>query len=123
MKQGLGCRTVTRLSSVAGSPIEALEREMTWLGKSPTLTSGELEELVEVPIGNRRVLPLLALLDPGTDVRNEFQGDHVFPLSQSAPASSPRPTSMVTCTTSTRISEIAYRTCSSSRGRSTCRSR
>lgn len=65
-----------------GFPVDALEREMAGLGKSSTLTSGELEELVEVPIGNRRAFPLLALLYPGVDVRNEFHVDHVFPRSQ-----------------------------------------
>jgi hypothetical protein len=32
--------------------------------------------------GNRRLFPLLALLYPGVDVRNEFHVDHVFPKSK-----------------------------------------
>ncbi len=71
-----------RASGDNGFPVEALEREMAGLGKSPALTSAELEELVEVSIGNRRAFPLLALLYPGVDVRNEFHVDHVFPRSQ-----------------------------------------
>lgn len=74
-------RRAMRASGSDGFPVEALEHEMTVLGKSPTLTSTELEELVEVPIGNRRAFPLLALLYPGIDVRNEFHIDHVFPRS------------------------------------------
>jgi hypothetical protein len=71
-----------RASGNTEFPVDALEREMAGLGKSPTLTFAELEELVEVPIGNRRAFPLLALLYPGVDVRNEFHVDHVFPRSQ-----------------------------------------
>ena len=75
-------RRTMRAAGDDGFPVDALEREMAGLGKSSTLTSGELEELVEVPIGNRRAFPLLALLYPGVDVRNEFHVDHVFPRSQ-----------------------------------------
>jgi hypothetical protein len=75
-------RRTMRASGNTGFPVDALEREMAGLGKSPTLTFSELEELVEVPIGNRRAFPLLALLYPGVDVRNEFHVDHVFPRSQ-----------------------------------------
>lgn len=63
-------------------PVEALEREMMALGKTPRVTHEELEELVETPLDNRRAFPLLALLYPGIDVRNEFHLDHVFPRSR-----------------------------------------
>ncbi len=74
-------RKAIRESGATSFPLEALEREMTTLGKTPRLTYEELDELVETPIGNRRTFPLLALLYPGVDVRNEFHVDHVFPRS------------------------------------------
>ncbi len=77
-------RRAMRASGNSGFPVNALEREMVALGKSPALTGIEIEELVEVPIGNRRAFPLLALLYPGVDVRNEFHVDHVFPRSSFA---------------------------------------
>ena len=75
-------RRAIRQHGVGGFPVEALEREMAALGKNPRLTDEELELLVETPIDNRRTFPLLALLYPGVDVRNEFHIDHVFPRSR-----------------------------------------
>lgn len=74
-------RRAIRAEGAHGFPADALNREMAALGKSPVLSNAELEELVEVPITNRRAFPLLALLYPGVDVRNEFHIDHVFPRS------------------------------------------
>ncbi len=74
-------RKAIRASGGDCFPVEALEHEMTQMGKSPTLTGEEIEDLVEVPISSRRAFPLLALLYPGVDVRNEFHMDHVFPRS------------------------------------------
>ena len=75
-------RRAIRQDGVNGFPVESIEREMAALGKSPRLTEEELEVLVETPIDNRRAFPLLALLYPGIDVRNEFHIDHVFPRSR-----------------------------------------
>lgn len=60
-------------------PVEALEKEMAALGKSPTFDVEELEDLVELPFGNRRVFVLLALLYPGIDVNGDYHVDHVYP--------------------------------------------
>ncbi len=75
-------RRTIRQHGAEGFPVEAIEREMAALGKNPPLTNEELEVLVETPIDNRRAFPLLALLYPGVDVRNEFHIDHVFPRSR-----------------------------------------
>jgi hypothetical protein len=60
-------------------PVEALEKEMATLGKSPTFDIEELEDLVELPFGNRRVFVLLALLYPGVDVNGDYHVDHIYP--------------------------------------------
>ena len=60
-------------------PVEALEKEMAALGKSPTFDIEELQDLVEWPFGNRRVFVLLALLYPGIDVNGDYHVDHVYP--------------------------------------------
>jgi Protein of unknown function DUF262/Protein of unknown function (DUF1524) len=74
-------RRVVRQYGSNAFPDEALESELAAMGKSLRLTDEELQELVETPITNRRTFPLLALLYPGIDVRNEFHIDHVFPRS------------------------------------------
>src|SRR5690606_23165249 len=74
-------RRAIRAFGNTGFPAQELDREMAALGKSAILSTAELEELVEVPINNRRAFPLLALLYPGVDTRHEFHIDHVFPRS------------------------------------------
>lgn len=74
-------RRAIRQSGADRFPVDELDRELAGMGKSTLLSSAELEELIEVPIGNRRAFPLLALLYPGVDTRNEFHMDHVFPRS------------------------------------------
>ncbi len=74
-------RRTIRASASTGFPARELDLEMAAMGKAAVLSSAELEELVEVPINNRRAFPLLALLYPGVDTRNEFHIDHVFPRS------------------------------------------
>lgn len=74
-------RRTIRTAGATGFPAADLEAEMAAMGKSTVLSNAELEELVEVPIGNRRAYRLLALLYPGIDTRNEFHLDHLFPRS------------------------------------------
>jgi hypothetical protein len=75
-------RRVIREEGMSQFPIEAIEAEMARIGKSLRFQPEELEDLVETPYNNRRVFPLLALLYPGVDVRNEFHIDHVYPRSR-----------------------------------------
>lgn len=72
-------RRAVRDNPDATFPVDALEREMASLGKSPTFDSEELENLVELPFGNRRVFVLLALLYPGIDVNGDYHVDHIYP--------------------------------------------
>lgn len=72
-------RRAIRDSRGSTFPMEALEKEMGSLGKSPSFDVEELEDLVELPFGNRRVFVLLALLYPGIDVNGDYHVDHIYP--------------------------------------------
>ena len=60
-------------------PVEELESTMARRGKSLTFEDEELEELLDLRYGNKRTFPLLTLLFPFVDLRNNFHVDHVFP--------------------------------------------
>lgn len=63
-------------------PFADIEAAMARQGKSLRFEPEELEDLADMEFSNRRLFPLLALLYPGVDVRNEFHIDHVFPKSK-----------------------------------------
>jgi hypothetical protein len=75
-------RKVVRDHGRDGLPLADLEAAMARQGKSLRFEPEELEDLADMEFGNRRLFPLLALLYPGVDVRNEFHIDHVFPKSK-----------------------------------------
>jgi hypothetical protein len=62
-------------------PVEALETAMGRRGKSLRFSDDEIDEILDLRYGDKRVFPLLSLLYPGFDFRNEFHVDHVFPRS------------------------------------------
>jgi hypothetical protein len=62
-----------------GFPIDALEKEMTTLGKSLLFQPEEIEDLADTPYGHRRLYPLLALLYRSATWESQFHVDHVFP--------------------------------------------
>lgn len=72
-------RTAIRQDGSDGFPVPVIEREMTRLGKSLRFQDDEIEDLVETPYGNKNIFPILTLLYPGVNTRNEFHEDHVFP--------------------------------------------
>ena len=55
---------------------------MVHRGKSLTFEPEEIEELASLEYGDKRVFPLLSLLFPFVDLRNQFHVDHVFPISR-----------------------------------------
>lgn len=59
---------------------------MTPQGKSLQIDAALLDDLVEILYRDKRLFPVLALLYPGVDTRNEFHVDHVFPKSLFTPA-------------------------------------
>ena len=75
-------RKVVRDHGQDGFPLSEIEAAMARQGKSLRFEPEELEDLADMEFGNRRLFPLLALLYPGVDVRNEFHIDHVFPKSK-----------------------------------------
>lgn len=79
-------RTVIKDSSTPKFPIEKLNEEMRKRGKSLTFEPEEIEELVTMKYGDKRVFLLLSLLYPFVDLRNQFYIDHIFPYSQFKPS-------------------------------------
>lgn len=66
-------------------PVSKLQTVMAQRGKSLLFSDDELDELVEMEYGDKRLFALLALLFPFVDTRNHFHIDHVFPKSQFTP--------------------------------------
>ena len=79
-------RTVIKSSSDGGFPIDSLSQSMRQRGKSLTFEKEEIEELVSMKYGDKRVFLILSLLYTSVDLRNQFHIDHIFPRSQFKPA-------------------------------------
>jgi hypothetical protein len=75
-------RTTLKEHGQARFPVEAIEATMRTKGRSLRFEAEELEELVDLSYGDRRVFPLLSVLFPFHDLRHEFHVDHVFPRSR-----------------------------------------
>jgi hypothetical protein len=75
-------REVIRDSADESFPGAAIESRMAQRGKSLRFDAEEIDDLVDSGYGDRRVFPLLTLLYPHVDLRNEFHVDHVFPRSR-----------------------------------------
>jgi hypothetical protein len=63
-------------------PVDEIESAMARTGKPLTFATEEIDELLDSQYGNKRTFALLAIMYTGTDVRNEFHVDHVFPKSR-----------------------------------------
>ncbi|NGO54914.1 DUF262 domain-containing protein [Allomesorhizobium camelthorni] len=63
-------------------PVEQLRQVMSQRGKSLTFEPAEIEDLLHIEYGDKRTFPLLSLLFPFVDLRNQFHVDHVFPISR-----------------------------------------
>jgi hypothetical protein len=63
-------------------PAEELEQVMASRGKSLTFGPEEIEDLLEMEYGDRRLFPLLSILYPFIDVRQLYHIDHFFPKSR-----------------------------------------
>ena len=73
-------RRVVREHGDSAFPLDELQSAM-----SLRFDGEEIEDLVATQYGKGRTFPLLALLYPGVNVRNEFHVDHVFPRSRFTP--------------------------------------
>ena len=63
-------------------PGQALEKVMAARGKSLSFGPEEVEDLLDMEYGDRRMFPLLSLLFPFVNVRQHHHIDHFFPKSQ-----------------------------------------
>lgn len=63
-------------------PVDALRRLMTSRGKSLTFEPAEVEDMLHMEYGDKRLFALLSLIFPFVDLRNQFHMDHVFPISR-----------------------------------------
>lgn len=76
-----GLRGVISRDGADGWPTEGLEREMSRQGKPLQFHMTEVDDLLDAKYGSKRMFPLLALLYPGVDPREQFHEDHIFPRS------------------------------------------
>lgn len=63
-------------------PADQLEKVMASRGKSLSFGPEEIDDLLDLEYGDRRMFPLLSLLYPFIDVRQLHHVDHFFPRSQ-----------------------------------------
>lgn len=60
-------------------PVDSLEKEMATRGKSLAFGPEEIDDLLDIEYGDRRLFPLLSILYPFIDVRQLHHIDHFFP--------------------------------------------
>jgi hypothetical protein len=75
-------RDLIRTHGANGFPAAELEREMERRGKSLRFEDAEIDDLLHLSYGDRRMVPLLSLLFPFVDLAHEMHVDHVFPRSR-----------------------------------------
>lgn len=63
-------------------PDGELRRAMDARGKSLRLSDAEIEELLSIEYGDKRLFALLSMLFTFVDLRNQFHIDHIFPISR-----------------------------------------
>lgn len=78
---------LTRLREViqmGGSdfPSDEIEVSMASIGKSLRFNEEEIQELLDIRYGSRRVFPVLAMLYPGLDLSKSLHEDHIYPRSR-----------------------------------------
>ena len=78
----LNLRNVIQEHGQLEFPVTELETMMTRLGKSLRFEEDEIQDLLGIKYQDKRTFPLLSLLYPGMNFRNEFHVDHIFPRSR-----------------------------------------
>lgn len=63
-------------------PVSELAFVLAQRGKSLTFEPAEIEDFLHMEYGDKRLFPLLVLLFPFIDLRNQFHIDHVYPVSR-----------------------------------------
>ncbi|WP_095181953.1 DUF262 domain-containing protein [Pseudomonas sp. Irchel 3F6] len=72
-------REQIRPHAQTGFPVSQIESVMSARGKTLSFTEEELDELVELPYGDKRTFALLSLIFPGFDLSRHFHVDHIYP--------------------------------------------
>ncbi|WP_017245160.1 MULTISPECIES: DUF262 domain-containing protein [Stutzerimonas] len=72
-------RDQIRTHAQTGFPVAQIESVMSARGKTLSFTEEELDELVELPYGDKRTFALLSLIFPGFDLSRHFHVDHIYP--------------------------------------------
>ncbi len=75
-------RETVKANGANAFPIDELRHVMTQRGKSLTFEPAEIDDLLHMEYGDKRMFALLSLLFPVVDLRNQFHIDHVFPTSR-----------------------------------------
>jgi hypothetical protein len=75
-------RETFQTNDLSSFPVTQLRHVMTQRGKSLTFEAAEIEDLLHLEYGDKRIFPLLALLFPFVDLRNQFHIDHIYPISR-----------------------------------------
>jgi hypothetical protein len=75
-------RDTIRSSGSETFPATALQSAMAIRGKSLSFEAAEIDDMLIMEYGDKRLFALLSLLFPFVDLRNQFHMDHVFPISQ-----------------------------------------
>ena len=75
-------RTAIKADTDGNFPRQAIEAVMARRGRSLRFEEDEVQDLADTTFGDKRLFPLLALLYPFMDLRNEFHIDHIFPRSR-----------------------------------------
>jgi Protein of unknown function DUF262 len=78
----LNLRSSIQEYGASGFPLAEIESNMARLGKSLRFDEDEIQDLLSISYDDKRTFPLLSMLYPGMDFRNEFHVDHVFPRSR-----------------------------------------
>ena len=63
-------------------PREELAKVMARRGKSLHFSEDEIDELLNMTYGDKRVFLLLSMLFPFVDLNNQFHVDHIYPISK-----------------------------------------
>ncbi|WP_230281041.1 DUF262 domain-containing protein [Croceicoccus sp. Ery15] len=75
-------REVIQQKGETSFPARELEQVMDARGKSLAFSPAEVEDMLTMQYGDKRMFALLSMLFPFVDLRNQFHMDHVFPISR-----------------------------------------
>jgi Protein of unknown function DUF262 len=74
-------REIIQTSGSPEFPVAQLRHAMAQRGKPLTFEAAEVEDLLHMEYGEKRMFALLSLLFPFVDLRNQFHIDHVYAIS------------------------------------------